>query len=89
MGFIQIPTLWETDEDADRCENLKTEVKQEMGYITINTRLICAYNSMDNGNTMVRMSNGQDFEVPIKEDEFADLLNTVESVCSLSDIHEN
>ena len=88
MAFVRFPVLWAED-DFEKKESLGLEVECEEGDITINTKMICAYNEMGNENVMCRMSNGDAYEIPMCIHAFEDILQTVDSLVTLSDITEN
>jgi hypothetical protein len=84
MAFLRIPVYFtDSEEDLERLENLGLEPKTTEGEIVINTKLICAYNEMDNGSTMVRLANGDCVEVPIDLETFEDILQETESIFDL------
>lgn len=88
MPFIRIPVLFADDEEEKK-ENLGIKAESSKGVIIINTHLICAYNEMDNGNTMARLANGDCIEAPMNIDEFEYLLSETEMILNLSDVFEN
>jgi competence transcription factor ComK len=88
MPFIKFPIFFAEDE-FEKKENLGLAVNHTQGMISINTRQIIGYNAMDNGNTLLRMSNGDAYEIPLNEEEFEDLLTETEILVSMSELNEN
>jgi len=88
MAFLKIPITF-IEGDAEAMENLGLTPQESTGMITINTNLVCAYNQMDNGQTMIRMANGDCAPIPMSEEEFEKLLSEVELIVKLSDVYEN
>ena len=88
MAFLKIPITF-IEEDSDQAENLGLKPQESTGIITINTNLICAYNSTDEGYTMIRLANGDCAPIHMKEEEFEKLLSDVELIVKLSDVYEN
>jgi competence transcription factor ComK len=79
--FISVPVLYYPDGfDPERDEDLgiKTEVELKQGTMDINTAHICAFNEMDNGNTLLRLTNGDVVESLILYPSFKDLIDKVE-----------
>jgi hypothetical protein len=90
--FVNIPVLYLPDGyDPERDDDLgiKTEVELKQGYMNINSIHICAYNEMDNGNTLVRLSNGDVVESPILYKSFTGLIDKIESRMELVISNEN
>ena len=79
----------EVDEKLERLGVVPEDHNTTEGIIIINTYQICAYNEMSNGNTLVRMANGDAYELPIASDEFEKLLAGVENIVDLTKIRAN
>lgn len=88
MAFLKFPIIF-GDDDADKKENLGMSLKQTRGVIVINTQAICGYNEMDNKNVLVRMPNGDCWEIPLKLKGFEELLYKTEILVTLSALEEN
>jgi hypothetical protein len=88
MAFISIPIIFAED-DFEKKETLGLKIKNEVFPITINTKMIVAYNEMDNGNTLVRMANGDAYESTIDIDTFEDVLSAVENIIDIKAISKN
>jgi hypothetical protein len=88
--FLRFPVYFsDSEEDIEKLENLGLKPKTTEGEICINTQMICAYNEMDNGNTMARLANGDCVEVPIDIDSFEDVLGQAEGILDLAEISPN
>lgn len=88
MAFINVPVLF-IEENSEQQENLGLSPKTTAGEIVINTKLLCAYNEMDNKNTMLRLANGDCVEVNMRKVDFGRILGTVESIIELPKIGAN
>jgi len=88
MAFIQFPILFTTD-DYEQKINLGLSATTTKCVININTASICAYNQMDNKNVLVRMANGECYEVPLTIKDFENLLKEIESLIELTSIGGN
>lgn len=78
MPYLKFPIIFAKDEDEKYLSMGITPPKgkePEPDDIYINTACICAFNEMDNGNVLVRMSNGEAYEMPIDIEDFNDILN--------------
>lgn len=78
MAYIKFPILFAKDED-EKWESMgikpkNSEDDMNPGEIYINTLQICAFNEMDNGDVLVRMSNGECYQLPVDIEEFADIV---------------
>lgn len=91
MAYLKFPIMFIEDgeEDEEKLSNLGIERHQYEGTIKINTNMICAFNEMSNGNTLVRMANGDAYEVPLKEEEFEALLEEIENIIDLATLVSN
>jgi hypothetical protein len=90
MAFLNFPVYFtDSDEDAEKLENLGLKPTTTEGEIVINTNMICAYNEMDNGMVMVRLANGDCVEAPIDIDTFEEVLSQVEHIIDLKQISQN
>jgi hypothetical protein len=86
MAFLSFPIYFiEGDLDEERA-NLGFKPRRTKGQININTFQICAYNSNDNGHTMVRMSNGDVFEIPITIEGLESILSKTEVLIDLANV---
>jgi len=88
MSFLKFPILFTAD-DYEQKENLKLKADAVEAIININTASICAYNEMDNKNVLVRMANGECYEVPLRIKDFENLLKEIESLIELTSIGGN
>ncbi len=82
MPFISFP-IYFTEDDYEKRENLGLAHETEISDMSINTQSICAYNAMDNGNVMVRMCNGDAYEVPLKLSLFEGILSNTEMILNI------
>ena len=77
MAYIKFPIIFAKDED-EKWESLGLTPpkgnKEEPGEMYINTLQICGFNEMDNGDVLVRMSNGECYQLPVDIEEFADIV---------------
>lgn len=91
MAYLKFPIMFtdDTDEDEEKLHNLGLKNNQYEGTININTNMICAYNEMSNKNTLVRMANGDAYEVPLKEEDFEALLEEIENIIDLATLVSN
>lgn len=91
MAYLKFPIMFVEDdeEDEEKLHNLGLQNHQYEGIININTNMICAYNEMSNKNTLVRMANGDAYEVPLRETEFEELLTKIESIIDLAAMVRN
>ena len=76
MAYIKFPILFAKDED-EKWESMGIKPKDSgaegnPGEIYINTFQICAFNEMDNGDVLVRMANGECYQLPVDIEDFAD-----------------
>lgn len=85
MAFLKFPVFF-CDDDLEKKENLGLKTETTQGEICINTQMLCAYNEMDNGNTLARMASGECYEIPMDIDTFEDLLAEVDSIFDLKDV---
>jgi competence transcription factor ComK len=88
MAFLKFP-IYFSEDDADLKENLGLKSKRIEGEIIINTQQICAYNETDYGYIIVRMTNGECYQIPLKLKEFEDLLYKTEVLVTLQALKEN
>jgi len=88
MSFLKFPILFTAD-DYEQKANLGLKVTTAQCMININTTAICAYNEMDNKNVLVRMANGECYEVPLTIKDFENLLKEIESLIELTSIGGN
>jgi len=88
MSFLRIPVYF-VEGDEEKAENLGLDPEMKEGEIVINTKLLCGYNKMDNGNTMLRLANGDCVEAPIDIDVFEDILSEVDSIYELPAVSPN
>ena len=88
MSFLQFPIIYSED-DFEHKEDLNLPIEKYEGVITVNTNAICAYNEMTNGNTMLRMANGDAYECPISINAFEAILSESEVIVDLTKIGEN
>lgn len=88
MAFLTIKIIFAED-DFEQKENLGLEVHHSQGNMTINTCMIVGYNEMDNGNTLVRMANGDAYETAMGVDTFENRLKEVDLIIRFSEINEN
>ena len=88
MAFISFPIFFSED-DFEKREELGLNIKQDKCYISVNTQQIVAYNKMDNENILIRMSNGDAYECPLKFDDFEDLIIEVDNIIDLSAVGKN
>lgn len=82
MAYLSFPMNF-AEENSEQKEDLGFKPTTVKGIIVINTRMICAYNEMDSGNTLVRMSNGDAHDLPIKITKFEKLLAQTETILDL------
>jgi hypothetical protein len=91
--FLELPVLyWPDGYDPEEAENLygkDVEVELKAGTMDINTAHICAYNEMDNGNTLLRLSNGDVIECPIEYQSFKENLAKTECLVSIMTSNDN
>jgi len=88
MALLRFPILF-TEEEYEKAENLGLDPKTKKGWVVINTVTICAYNEMDNGNVLVRMANGECYEIPLLVKDFEKILKDIESMVELTTIGGN
>lgn len=88
MAFIQF-IIYFSEDDAEQKENLGLKPDRTEGKISVNTNQMCAYNEMDNGNTLIRMASGECYETPLSVDEFENLLSEVEGIFDLTNLSDN
>ena len=88
MAFINIKVLF-IEDNSEQQENLGLKPGTTEGIIAVNTQLLCAYNKMDNKNTMLRMANGDCVEANIGINAFEKILGTVESILELPKLSVN
>jgi len=88
MAFLKFPILFTAD-DYEQKINLGLKTTTTKCVININTASICAYNEMDNENVLVRMENGECYEIPLKLKNFEKLLKEIESLIELTSIGGN
>ena len=83
MAFIQFPIMF-VEDDYEKKVDLGLSPESTKDIITVNTQQICAYNEMDNKNTLVRMANGDAYEVPLLISTFEELLSETEVIIDLT-----
>lgn len=83
MGFIAVPFDFCEDDWEDK-EDMGIPAKKIRGIMVINTQHIIAYNEMDSGNIRVKMSNAEDYEIPLDIDDFEDLLSQIDMIYDLT-----
>lgn len=88
MTFIKFPVFFTEDQSEFKSE-LGLDLAKEKGEITINTNALCAYNENDNGHVMLRMSNGDCWELPMKMKEFEKILHKGEAMIQLINVENN
>lgn len=88
MSFLRIPVYF-VEGDEEKAENLGLDPEKKEGIIVINTKLLCGYNPMDNGNVLLRMANGDCIEASIDIDTFEDTLDEVDSIFELPSLSPN
>jgi hypothetical protein len=92
MPFIKIPVVFtDSEEDIEKMENLglKPKITETDGEISVNTNHICAYNEMDTGETMIRLSNGDCISIPLEIEDFEEILGQVESIIEIPMVSPN
>lgn len=90
--FIELPVLYYPDGfDPERDEDLgiKTEVELKKGIMNVNSNHICAYNEMDNGNTILRLTNGDVVESLVVYKSFKELMEKIECTMDLVISNDN
>jgi hypothetical protein len=76
--LIEVPVYWYPDGfDQEQDDDLKITRDLKQGVLTVETNHICAFNPHDNGNTMIRLSNGEVFEVLVKYKIFKGIMEGV------------
>jgi len=75
--FIPFTVIFQ-DIDQEEAELTGKKPKKIRGESMININLICSFNENDNGNTHLRMANGEIYETIIKYKELKDTINTLE-----------
>ena len=55
----------------------------------INTKHVCSFNKMDNGHTLIRMSNGEVIETLILYHSFKEIIEKIECTMELVISNEN
>jgi hypothetical protein len=79
--FVPIPAFtYPVDYDPDLAENLKKKVEFQVFTLYINPCQLVGYNENDDGNTMVRLTNGEVWESTLKLKEFQKLLQEVNHI---------
>jgi len=79
--FVPIPAFTYPDDfDLEKNENLKKKVELRVFTLHVNPSLLVAYNENDDGNTMIRLSNGETWESPLSLKEFQKLLQEVNHI---------
>jgi hypothetical protein len=79
--FVPIPAFtFPDDYDYDQAEALKKKVDLKIFTLYINPSLLAGYNENDEGNTMIRLSNGEVWESPLSLKEFQKLLQEVSHI---------
>lgn len=84
MAFLSFPfTFIEVDELLDK------EISYE-GDLCVNTKLIVSYNgSKNNKETIVRLTNGESYILPVCIKCFEELLSDTEEIIDLLSVCEN
>ncbi len=72
--YLELQVYWAEDE-WEKKEDLGMDIKTDLGTIFINTAHIVAHHENDEGETMIRLVNGECFRSPIVHKDFKDLLN--------------
>jgi len=75
--FIPVNVIF-SDRDPDEAEMMGIKVKTIVGELMINTDNICGFNKNDNGNTNIRLANGEVHEAKIGYETFKKLIASVE-----------
>ena len=70
--------FWPEDYDSESAENLGRKPNLKKDVLVIHSEHVCAFNPHDNGHTMIRLSNGEVFEVDIKFDAFRAIMEEAE-----------
>lgn len=84
MAFLSFPfTFTEVDELLDKEVTYDSE-------LTVNTQTICSYNpSRDMKGTIIRLTNGECYILPVCIGCFEELLEQTEAIIDLSDVCTN
>ena len=82
MGFIVIPFDFVSSENAEK-DSMGIPVPKVRGEMSINTNQISVYYG-DDSSVTVRMSDGEDYSIPISIEEFESVLSEIEMICDLS-----
>lgn len=90
MGFIHIPVYFsDSDEDEEKMANLGLKANTTKGELVINTALICAYNVMDDGGLMIRLSNGDCVSTSVDIEYFENILSEMEIILDIPKLSPN
>ena len=83
--FIKIPVFWAPD-DYEEKEACGVKFKYSLDDLVVNTDQICAYHANDDGETVIKLSNGESYRSPVDFKEFAvrfpELMTTFDLVIS-------
>jgi uncharacterized protein involved in outer membrane biogenesis len=71
--FIPITVIFQ-DIDEEEAEITGKKPKKFTGELMVNVNNICGFNKNDNGNTNIRLANGEIHEAIIKYQEFKEIL---------------
>ena len=82
MGFIVVPFDFVSSENAEK-DSMGIPVPKIRGEMSINANQIVVYYGDDNAIT-IRMTDGEDYSIPIGIDEFEAVLSEIEMICDLS-----
>lgn len=74
--YLELEVYWAEDE-WEKKEDLGMDIETDLGVIFLNTNNISAHHANDNGETMIRMNNGECFRSPVAHESFIDLMNEI------------
>lgn len=91
MAFIPFKTTFVNadQEEYEKNRDMGVEMKEEEGWVYINTRMISSYSKMQNGNIIIWMAGGECYSLLIMFEDFTRLLKDVETVLDLTEIKNN
>jgi len=80
--YISVPVYWAEDE-WEKKEDLGMDIETNIGELTINTSHIVAHHTTDDGDTMIRLSNGECFKSPVVHVDFKKMINDIDIAIEL------
>jgi hypothetical protein len=73
--FLELTAFYYPDDfDPESAENLKQPAKCTKEILIVNTDHIVGFNQNDNGNAMLRLTNGEVFEIDVTFTAFREIM---------------